>query len=424
MKTRDIGIISIGINKYNNLQSLGFCASDSKKIVQAFGNRTQINSYEHNDEAQPASIDDVRYLIKSTSEASKNCDGLIFFFAGHGFSQEGKDYLACTDTDISNLNTAISTDEVIAELVKSGVKDLVLIVDACRQQVDRSVADIFGERTAELARRSGVVTFFACSPKQTAKELQQLDSGIFTYSFCSLMNDKSIAFTPLAFARPLIDSVAAICKQHNLSTQTPYTAVAPIEKAEYDLITGKLHSSLVKKREMILIVGPTNAGKSTIGQHLANRHGYVHAEMSSFAWKRLDQQPNFRGNMQDFMEKEVWIGGNEDAIARDMLVSIQDQSKVVVCGARRMEEIETIENSEWDVRSIFIFSDTNYRFQRQKHATGRFGLSYTEFIKKDLKEFAWGIANMSGMKNIELVLNEDSVEKYTEAIEEILGCKD
>lgn len=421
--SKQIVLLSVGINKYDNFQSLGLCGKDSISIASAFKRRRpDLNSIIINDVDRPVTISTIKNEINKIKIQTLSHDDLvIFFFAGHGFSGEGKDYIAAKDTALDDLETAISTDEIINALKSSNAGTIVLIIDACRKEVSRS-PEIFGERTAEISRRKGITTFFSCSPGETAKELSLIDNGVFTYSFKELMNE-SIPFTPYVFNSRLIKSVTQLCKEHKLDVQTPYTSVAPLEKAMIDLITGETHYQDTKEKQMILVVGPSNAGKTSIGKYIANKYGYVHAEMSSFAWNRFNSyntENNFMGTLQEFMEDEVWKNGDEDIIAKDLISAYRGIDKIVVCGARRPEEIETIVKQGWNVSQIFVFANSSVRFKRLQNQSDRYGPNYKEFIKKDLLEFGWGMAKMPSMKNMELVINENSLETYYLDIERII----
>lgn len=414
---RKASLLSIGINEYDNFQTLGLCAKDSETLAKSFSNRyPELEVEILNDQCCiPSSIRIKEQLQKLEDLTYSENDTVVLFYAGHGFAIDGKDYLTAKETAVEDLSTAISTDDIVDSLKRSGAGNIVVIIDACRAQINRAV-NRFGERTAELSRRKGVVTYFSCSPGETAKELAVLQGGIFTHTFTTLLDNNDIPFTPFIFNSELIVGVKKICADHKLGKQTPYTAVAPLEKATFDVFSGRRYDNGGQKKEIILVLGPSNAGKTTIGQYLAREHGYVHAEMSSYAWQRYNNSDGFKGSILDFMESEVWSNGHEDAIAQDLISSDIGASKIVVCGARRMEEVETIFSQDWDVRPLFVFANASDRYDRIKYSSGRYGPSYKEFIRKDLKEFSWGIANMIQIKNIELIVNESGVDDCLDSV--------
>ena len=419
---KNVSLTSIGINQYDQFQTLGLCSTDAQSIKNAFDIRfPEISSTIINDETNIPTSDSLNRNLEEIGNLSySDSDIVIFFYAGHGFATDGKDFICTRDTCTDDLDTAICTDIIIDKLKKSGAGNIILIIDACRTELSRNVNN-FGERTAEFSRRKGVVSYFSCSPGETAKELSVLNGGIFTTAFSALLSNLNIPFTPFQFNRDLIESVGKVCIEHNLEKQTPYTAVAPLEKATYDVFSDKRFDSNIQNKEMILVLGPSNAGKTTIGQHLAQKHSYIHAEMSSFAWKRFNECEGFTGSILDFMECEVWSRGNEDVIAQDLIESNNSNEKIVICGARRIEEIETLLSQGWDVKTIFVFANAIERYTRIQHSSGRYGPNYEEFIKKDLKELSWGIAGMIQIKDAELIVNESNLDDCLDKVSSFIN---
>jgi hypothetical protein len=417
---RKTTLISVGINKYDEYPTLGLCVKDSRAISEALSKRIcDLDSTVINDEREPVSVKLIKSQIEKVKDRDHTQDDLvIFYYAGHGFSLNGRDYITVKDTSPTDLKTAINTEDLVNDLISSGAGTIVLIVDTCRTNMSRGL-NVFGERTAELSRRKGIITFFSCSPGETANELPLLDNGVFTYSFVKLLGE-SVCFTPYEFNSRLVIHVRQLCQEHKLGVQTPYTAVAPLEKANLDIVTGETHFHTSNNKDMILIVGPSNAGKTAIGNYISNTYGYVHAEMSSFAWKRYNANADYTGTIQEFMESEVWKNGNEDIIAKDLISAYEGINKIVVCGARRPEEIETIISQGWNINQIFVFANSTIRYKRLQNQADRYGPSYKEFVKKDLKEFGWGMALMPSMKNMEIVINEKSFDLYYKRVREIL----
>ncbi len=286
----------------------------------------------------------------------------------------------------------------------------VLIIDACRLKTVRD-AGLFGQQTAELARREGVVVFFGASPGEACQELPKFGHGIFTYSLISVVRGLSEA-TPLEIDRRVGAQVSGICAEHKLAPQHPYTSLAPIQKAVVDIFSGNhVPTSGQGARRCILIVGPANSGKTTLGQYVARKLGCLHVEMSSFAWRRL-QEASFEGSIQDFMEDAVWPHDGKNAIAQDLISSHPGVDKVVICGPRTVEEIETLRAQNWNCETVYLFANARKRYDRYV-ASGkrdRFGVGYREFVERDLRELSWGLAKASTMSNIGIFVNEDTVE--------------
>ncbi len=105
----------------------------------------------------------------------------LFFFAGHGFQFDGRNYLATKDTSFTDESSARYTsfplDDVIEAMEDSNLAIKILIIDACRQGVfggRRGTAEGF----APVFAPKGTIIAFATSPGQAAKEAN--DHGFFT----------------------------------------------------------------------------------------------------------------------------------------------------------------------------------------------------------------------------------------------------
>lgn len=414
--TRKTFVYCIGIDEYNEYQTLSCCANDAIKVAKQFREKLPEARvkllHSESDSPEPPTKASVDAVIKEIAQLElAPHDLIIFYFAGHGFSLAGRDYFVCADAQRAEPATTITTDDVIAALNSSGAGTCVLIIDACRVRLERD-AGLFGEQTAELARRQGVIVFFGCSPGQVCQELPKLGNGIFTYCLLSAMQDVDMA-TPLEIDRYVLQKVQDLCQEHKLAHQQPYTSVAPIQKAVVDIFTGQpVPVGPRRARRCILIVGPGNAGKTTLGQHLSSRLGCLHLEMSSFAWRRLQDRPDFTGSIQDFMEQVVWAEQDKDTIAQDLLSSLPaNVEKVVICGPRTVEEIETLRALNWETTTIFLFANATVRYNRYVTSgqMNRYRLGYKELVERDLREFSWGMAKAAAMSKVEVVINEASL---------------
>ncbi len=113
-------------------------------------------------------------------------DRFWFFFAGHGISRNGRDYLITSDSLIGDIDLRIvlPLDEIIACLRQHQDAEIVLILDSCRQIVgSRDIGDVVGEKTIQLAQSSGITTIFSCDYGQFSHELDSKKHGAFTYAF-------------------------------------------------------------------------------------------------------------------------------------------------------------------------------------------------------------------------------------------------
>ncbi|MGK7894189.1 MAG: SUMF1/EgtB/PvdO family nonheme iron enzyme, partial [Xenococcus sp. (in: cyanobacteria)] len=107
----------------------------------------------------------------------KSGDNLWFFFAGHGLRHRDKDYLMLCDSDPGDVeHTAIAVEYVTERLRRSGADNVVLFLDACRDEGSRGGVGIGREQ------HQGVITFYSCTANQKSWEFDQLQHGSFTYA--------------------------------------------------------------------------------------------------------------------------------------------------------------------------------------------------------------------------------------------------
>jgi adenylate kinase family enzyme len=419
----------IGINRYQHINTLSFCENDAKmfeKNIKEIIPNIKTTLFEGNNFTHDKFINILNDI--SNIEKNKNESNVLFFYyAGHGFSYEGLDYLTCINTDMSDIqNTSIPTNRLIDAAYKSGIKTIVMIFDACRTFLThmRSSISSFGNLTSEISRRQGIISFFSCSPGEYAQELAELSHGIFTYALVESFKECQYR-TPINLNRCIVDKVGSLVQKNNLSSQIPYTTAGPIEKANLDIISGReIQLTHYNKPRCILIAGSSHSGKSDIGRYLAQQYNFGHYEMSSLAYKRYNEfkenNNNFDGAIQDFLEKELWSKNeNKDIIARDFIKQYDGSTNVVISGPRLIEEIETLLNYDWDVTSLYIYAEAEIRKERhnflQKEHSFFNELSLEDFLKKDMRELHWGLAKMATLEKFKIIINHHDIDKFHKA---------
>ena len=246
----------------------------------------------------------MRSALDDIANARLSMDDLVlFFFAGHGYSFSGEDYLVFSDTEPRNNASALCTDDIVSAFLKSGAAKSIIILDACRLESERGHS-AFGEATAKLAHRKGFVVFFGCSPGQVCHEIPELRHGVFTYSFHKVLKSLSPA-TPLSIDAALDEHLREICHRYNLDKQEHRTIASPVQNANLDLLTGAIvPQAPSRKGWCIVIAGPSHSGRSTIAQKLANKLNCPHVEMSTFAWTRYDREIKYYTTIYRYMT--IW----------------------------------------------------------------------------------------------------------------------
>ncbi|GAB4378511.1 MAG: hypothetical protein Kow00121_30500 [Elainellaceae cyanobacterium] len=183
--------IAIGINHYDNLKPLRYAQRDAETVCHFFRNIRFEQIYYFAENAPPIPQDygapmrsQPTYAVLSRflrvrfeqSGFLNPEDNFWFFFAGHGKRTQGRDYLLPSDADPGNLEgTALPIRAIGDRLRRSGAGNIILLLDACRDEDDRAGQGIGVER------QQGVVTIFSCSPNQLSYEIEDLEQGAFTY---------------------------------------------------------------------------------------------------------------------------------------------------------------------------------------------------------------------------------------------------
>ncbi|MFI8619317.1 caspase domain-containing protein, partial [Acidovorax sp. NPDC077693] len=140
---------------------------------------------------------EVRRVCKTVTEG----DTLYFFYAGHGFSKNDKNYITCHDTVRKDLApTSIELQGLLKEFAKSKCRNIILFLDSCHSglEIDDSMRSILSDlsdddfrdfcRTAEHHQ-----AFSACKPDEQSRSAPYLKHGIWTYYVLEALNgrDKS-----------------------------------------------------------------------------------------------------------------------------------------------------------------------------------------------------------------------------------------
>ena len=161
----------------------------------------------------------------------KSGDNLWFFFAGHGRRDRERDYLMLSDSDPGDVeHTAISVDYITQRLRKSGADNVILFLDACRDESRRGEG-IKGEY-------KGVVTFYSCSPNQRAYEIDRYQHGSFTYALLEglRIQGEGNCATVERLERHLKNRVPQITSKYWKEQQNPYASAEPATKLHLILL--------------------------------------------------------------------------------------------------------------------------------------------------------------------------------------------
>ena len=235
--------VVIGINEYEHLQRpLKYAKRDAELMRDFLYNEAGFEKVYHFSEDSsekqllPTRSNVMRLLhVRFEQPFMSAGDNFWFFFSGHGVRQNGCDYLMPTDgfpEDIANSN--ISVNYIIQRLRRCGADNIILILDACRDE-GKSVEGI-GRQTAEQARQMGVISIASCSPNQISYEIEDLQQGVFTRALLEGLGTQGKCATVERLNQYLIHRVPELNRQCGKPKQTPLTIVEPIEKSHLILL--------------------------------------------------------------------------------------------------------------------------------------------------------------------------------------------
>ena len=240
--------VCIGINRYDNLQSLSYARQDAEALRDFFEKEAGFDKvYFFAEDAPPIPTDfgepmrstpsggTLRRFLRVRFEQKflKPSDNLWFFFAGHGRRERDRDYLMPIDADPGNVEeTAIPVGYVAERLRRCGAENVLLLLDACRNEGARDGQGVGAERQA------GVVTLSSCSPNERSYEIAELGHGAFTYTLLEglRLQGASNCATVERLDQHLRFRVPELCATYRKPRQTPYTHAEPIEKQHLILL--------------------------------------------------------------------------------------------------------------------------------------------------------------------------------------------
>ena len=199
--TADLYIVAVGINTYKNPRyKLNYAVPDAEAVSGLLSKRGEgiFRSISvqtvFDDQATRAGIE---AALKQMEEVAQKEDVFIFFYSGHGVMSAGDKrtpadfYLVPTDmtqmygNDSGLIEKGISAAQLSNVCRRIDAQKQLLILDACQAGGALDAFDIRGaaeeKAIAQLARSAGVAVFAATGTEQFAREVKELEHGLFTY---------------------------------------------------------------------------------------------------------------------------------------------------------------------------------------------------------------------------------------------------
>ena len=239
--------IAIGVNQYEFLHPLKYAKNDALHICEFLGDEAKFDRiFYFSDDSPDRDGKTTKPFRNNLLKVFKELfaepflhegDNFWFFFAGHGILEDGIDYLMPSDGDPDNvLHTGISVNHVIQNLRGSGAGNVILALDACRNQVRRNAGSRSGEGigrdTEQVAKIADVISISACSPNEYSYEIDTLQHGVFTYALVEGLSVQGRCAT----AAKLNDYLKRRVLELAPARQTPRMMLDPQEKGNLILM--------------------------------------------------------------------------------------------------------------------------------------------------------------------------------------------
>ncbi len=229
----------IGINQYKRLKPLKCAKQDAVEMARYC--RDEINFEEvflFTDDSDPITAPNgSQQETKPTytnlmaflhdffeSQRLETGDNFWFFFSGHGLRHQGQDYLVPSEGHPTLIErTTIPLNYVTQRLRRCGADNIILFLDACRNEND------FSNKSVGWQKQQGVITIASCSPTEESYEIPELQQGSFTYSLLEALRiqGENNCATVERLCNRLRERIPEINRQHNKPPQTLHSIVEP-----------------------------------------------------------------------------------------------------------------------------------------------------------------------------------------------------
>ena len=236
-KKKRWGII-IGINAYDdpNINALQYAAPDARSIYQVLTHpKTGSFKAEHlhlltsGSENEPTRTN-ILESLSLLSQIIQSGDTVLFYFVGHGLTQNGINYLLPADTRVSvSAETAIPLSQFYQAIKKASQQ--IIFLDAFHKgwhlRGKEVPLDVMSNSFAEavFSRAAGRVTLTACNIDESSFEDDNLGYGVFAYYLlealhgtADALNDKQVTVSEVS--KHVIEEVKAWAFA-NRKQQTP-----------------------------------------------------------------------------------------------------------------------------------------------------------------------------------------------------------
>ena len=186
-----VNIISVPKYKSEHISDLPFCANDSLALKGIFIEHLGIEEENikvlginpENEVKRTDILRNVRYI----SRKAEQDDIIIFYFSGHGYSENNLGYLATFDTELDlPSDTSIPISRIQDELKRSQAKIIMIIIDSCYSGIEygkkfnpKMTEDFENSLFSDISE--GWVIFASCKRNELSYPLEDNSMSVFTF---------------------------------------------------------------------------------------------------------------------------------------------------------------------------------------------------------------------------------------------------
>ena len=175
---------------------------------------------------QEATRGSIEQALRNISDLVAGGSGtVLFFFSGHGFADQGKNYLATYEASVTNLARSGMPVKAVADLLKStGAPRQIILIDACRSEAGK---DVGARSFAALQVAAGLRALLSTKAGHISYEDDALGSGVLTHFLVEGLRGQAAGVDGLITFRDLSDFVINGVSSYGLKSgqmQVPYEA--------------------------------------------------------------------------------------------------------------------------------------------------------------------------------------------------------
>jgi hypothetical protein len=202
-KSSDCYLLSIGINKYQNENlTLTYAHPDAQafaSFLSSKGDKLFNKIYSHTLYDENATKAKILSAIDEISKSMKKEDVFVFFYAGHGSTEEGVFYFITSEItglyQQDKLQNALRVTELQEKFKMLPALKQVIFIDACHSGSSVETLAMRGaseeKALAQLSRSSGVHVMASSESEQQSAEIKSLGHGVFTYVLLEALGGKA-----------------------------------------------------------------------------------------------------------------------------------------------------------------------------------------------------------------------------------------